>query len=281
MPVPVFILAGQSNVGFLSSGIESAFDEEYGVGNYELVRVFDGGAPLTREREDDLDWSDPDELREQLTVETADALLEDDDRVFGGMIWVQGEADSFFTNGANQYGDELDELIDGFRDDVAAILGESDVGIDQAPVTILELSENAPDAPDRAGWDAVINGQRAVAEDDPLVQTVDPDVVAQDAEVPVWEMFQDGLHYAEDFGNILAEELVQTLIEPQFDETDDEDIDTDEEPELPVIPVVDESPVEDDQDAEANADIDDDGGFGFEAILFLIPFFPLLAAIAG
>lgn len=280
MTTPVFVIAGQSNVGFLSSDLENAFDEEYGLGNYELIRVFDGGAPLTRERTDDEDWKSPDELREELTVETANALLEDDDRVFGGMIWIQGEADTFFSNGANQYGDELEELIDGFRDDVASILGDADVGLEQAPITILELSNNAPDATGRVGWDAVIDGQRDVAENDPCVQTLDPDTVAQDANVSASDMFQDGLHYSDEFGDILAEELVQTMAAPVPDVVTDESETTDD-PTVPLLPVVDTVQPEDELVAQADEGDGDDGGFGIEAILFLLPLVPLLTALGG
>lgn len=309
MSVPVFILAGQSNVGFLSDDIENALIAQYGAGNYELIRVFDAGAPLTRERDDRLDWSDPDELREELTFETVNALLEDDDRVFGGMIWVQGEADTFFAGGASEYGDELDALIDGFREDVEAALGETDVGMDEAQVTILELSNNAPAAPDRIGWDTVIEGQRDVAENDAFVQTLDPDTVAEDAGVAAGDMFEDSLHYAEDFGAILAEELVQTLVEPVEDITDGETGDdgtddptipdapvddetagdpvlpgdggTGDDPVLPVIPIDEGGLGDEDLDAEASEEEADDGGFGFEAILFLLPLVPLLAALGG
>ncbi|WP_299043372.1 sialate O-acetylesterase [uncultured Tateyamaria sp.] len=277
MTTPVFVLAGQSNVGFLSSEIEQAFDDEYGLGNYELIRVFDAGAPLTRERENQLDWSNPDELREDLTVETINALLADDDRVFGGMIWVQGEADTFFAGGADRYGETLDELIDGFRDDVSTAMGDIDVGMNTANVTILELSENAPDAPDRVGWDTVIAEQREVADADPTVQTLDPDTVAQDADVAASDMFRDGLHYEDDFGAILADELVQTLAFSPPEVGDDGD--GSPVPPFPTLPVTDEGPPLDDMQADGAEEDGDDGGFGFEAILFLLPLLPLLGMV--
>lgn len=285
MTVPVFILAGQSNVGFLSSEIETAFDQQYGLGNYELIRIFDAGAPLTLERENREDWKNPEELREELTFKTVSSLLEDDDRVFGGMIWIQGEADTYFSGGANRYADELDELIDGFREDVASVMGDAEIGLDQGPITILELSNNAPDAPDRVGWDAVIDGQRDVAANDPFVQTLDPDTIAQDANVVASDMFRDGLHYTDDFGMILAEELVQTMVSPRPDDevVDDEPIVGDPivvDPVVPILPVADGDTPEDEMVVEATEDDVDDGGFGFESILFLLPLVPLIAAFA-
>ena len=214
MAIPVFILAGQSNASGLSYEIETALEDRYGADNYELLSVFSPGAPLTREREDRPDWSDPTEMREELTTGMINALNEDPDHVIGGMIWIQGEADTYYTAGATRYGDELETLIDDLRDDVADAMGDRETGLDVAPVTILELSDNAPAASERAAWDRVISEQRDVAEADPLITTLDPDAVAEDADIPPAAMFEDDLHYQDGFQFLLADELVETMSPP-------------------------------------------------------------------
>jgi len=288
MNVPVFILAGQSNVGFLAAEIEDAFEDQYGVGNFELIRVFDSGAPLTRSREQQLDWETPGELRDALTAETINALLADDDRSFGGMIWIQGEADTYTTAGADRYETRLDELFDDFRSDVSAALGDDDLGFDTAPITILELSEQAPEAENRIGWDRVIEAQRDVAQDDTLVQTLDPDVVALDANLSVGSLFRDGLHYTDDFGVLIAEELVQSLSDPvpaedliEEEPEDEGGADLVEDPDLPVLPVVEPVLLDEDGSEDAQPEPIDDGGGGMDGILFVLPLLGVLAAFGA
>jgi hypothetical protein len=293
MPTPIFILAGQSNVALLSDEIEASLEAELGVGNFELLRVFASGAPLTRERPDQPDWSNPEELRTELTVETVNALLADDDRTFGGLIWVQGEADTYFPNGANQYAEDLEGVLNDFRDGVADVFGEEDVGLGSAPITILELSENAPAASEREGWATVIDEQRNVAEDDALVQTLDPDAVAEDANIAEVEMFADGLHYSDEFSSLLADELVQTMVSPSDDDvkTDDnadEDLIVDEieeeqpvevidpEPPIPFVDIV--EPIED-EDEDLNSFSNFDDSSGIEAIFWALPILGLIAGL--
>lgn len=213
---PVFILAGQSNAANLSSEVEQSLNARYGQGNYDLLRIHDSGAPLTRERADRLDWSNPTEMRQDLTDLAVGALSEADDRIFGGVLWVQGEADTYFNSGASRYSETLQALVDDFRSDVSAALGPRDTGVDAAPFTILELSENAPAAPGRAAWNQVIGAQRDVAISDPSVTTLDPDLVAQNSAITAASMFRDNLHYSDSFGARLAEALVQTLNPASF-----------------------------------------------------------------
>ncbi len=275
MTVPVFILAGQSNAALLSSNIEAALNAEYGAGNFELVKVYNAGAPLTRERADLPDWSNPDELREDLTEETVNALLEGDDHVFGGMIWVQGEADTYYEYGASRYADTLEGLFDDLRDDVSNVFGNKDVGIDDAPITILELSEHAPDAASRAGWDTVIDAQREVAEHDPQVQTLNPDTLAEDANIPADDMFDDGLHYSDEVGDLIAQSLVETLAEAS-DENDRADGDYP----VPVVDIVETDEIEAERGSDRD-DSDDDFAFdGMEWLLGLLPIFGVLTAFA-
>lgn len=212
MTIPVFILAGQSNAANLSSGVVDALDAQYGAGNYALIRNHNAGAPLTRERSDQLDWSDPSEMRLDLVTQTVETLSAIEDSYLGGVIWVQGEADTYFTGGASRYGATLEQLMTQFRTDVSAAFANRDVGTDDAPVAVLELSENAPQAELRVAWDTVIAQQRDAATGDNLMITLDPDTVAQNAGVSAAEMFRDGLHYSLSFRSTLGEALVESLL---------------------------------------------------------------------
>lgn len=287
MTIPVFILAGQSNASALSNEIETALDERYGAGSYELLIVSAAGAPLTREREDEPDWSDPTELREELTTGLIDLLNEDPDHVIGGIIWIHGEADTYYTGGAAGYGEDLEDLIDDLRSDVSDAMGDRETGLDVAPVTILELSENAPAAPDREAWDRVISEQREVAEADPLVTTLDPNTVAEDADVSEEAMFQDNLHYAGDFQYLLAVELVETMRPPisfgivgEDEPTEDPDSPVDDpvEPVVdPIIPVVD--PIEPDIDEDVDHSDEPDDGTGIGDLAWLFVLLPILGLL--
>jgi len=275
MTKPVFILAGQSNAARLSIEIEASLDAQYGAGNYELVRVFEPGAPLTRERDTQSDWSDPDELRDELTTATVDALLEDDDRVLTGVIWVQGEADTYYSSGAAEYADTLTDMFADFRNDVSDILDEPDAGVDDAVVTILELSDNAPAAAEREAWDMIVSAQQDVASDDPLIQTLNPDDVASEENVSPSDMFSDGLHYSDEFSSILADRLVET-----FDEPDDVDEPTvPDDPEAPDLPLMDISGSDPDETSDEE-DEDVDSG-GMEALMWLMGIAPIFGLLAG
>lgn len=293
MPIPVFILAGQSNAARLSNEIEASLEDEYGAGNFELVQVFDGGAPLTRERADQEDWSNPEELREELTVETVNALLEDDDRALAGVLWVQGEADTYAPGAAEQYSENLEEMLDGFRDDVSRVFGDVDVGMGNAPVTILELSDNAPEAPEREGWNMIIDQQRELAAQEPLIQTLDPDEIAQEANVEAPAMFSDGLHYSDDFSRILADELVQTLVaasedrgfedNEREDEPDDIDVVVNDRP-TKVVPSETDLPTVDIVDPfleEGEEEVEFEDVSGLESIFWLAGLIPLLSLLGG
>ncbi len=281
MSTPVFILAGQSNAGALIAEIEAALEDRYGTGNFELLTAVAPGAPLTWSRPNDPDWNDPTELRQDLTEGMIDALEEDPDRVIGGMIWVQGEADTYDGREHDEYGETLEGMIDDIRDDVSDAMGDRDTGLDVAPVTILELSDNAPEAPSREGWDTIIDEQRDVAEADPLVTTLDPDMIAEVENVDEAAMFKDGLHYDDDFQNLLAEELVETMLPPS--EFEDADSGTNPDtpavnPEEPIIPVYDPVVPESEDGEDGSADeFDDSGGVGDMAwMLAFLPFLGLM-----
>ncbi|MEL7100024.1 MAG: sialate O-acetylesterase [Pseudomonadota bacterium] len=297
MAKPVFILAGQSNVGTLSNEIEDALDERYGEGNYQLVKVFSPGAPITRARPDKPDWYNEDELQAELSDKTLEALTSDPNSVVGGVLWIQGEADTFRDSAAQKWGEKFEALIDDFRDDVAAVMGPRDIGLSNAPVSILELSENAPDADGREGWDTIIDEQRGYAAEHSSVYTVDPDKIANFAGVGQADMFKDGLHYAPEFSEELAEELVATLppasefdleesagngagapVDLPIDDPIDDQVDAPtDEPDTPLgLPVVD--PVDIPDEIEEESVEADDGGFDFDGAIIGLLLLPLLAA---
>lgn len=214
MAIPVFVLAGQSNAANLSSEIRASLADLYGVGGFELVRVHSAGSPLTRQRDEQTDWNHPTELRQELLSATNAALDGGVDRSFGGLIWVQGEADTFSSHGAQRYGQAFENFISEFFDGLSANGDLAALGQGPGPVAILELSNHAPEAGLRAGWDLVIQEQREVATRDPFIRTIDPDSVAVDAGFAPTAMFRDALHYSSEVSQTLADALVHALSMP-------------------------------------------------------------------
>lgn len=212
----VVVLAGQSNARKLSDQVEQALNAQYGAGNFVLVHAHSAGAPLMRARDDKSDWVSDTELRAQLADDTIAALTANPDAEFAGMIWMQGEGDTYATSDAAGYGAAFQTLYEDFTTRVETAMGSRDVGLDHAQVVISELSEQAPDAARRHNWDEVIRAHKYLAEDLDMVASVDPDAVAALHGITGSAMFEDGLHYSALFAQDLASALVNRLAQEQF-----------------------------------------------------------------
>lgn len=214
----IIILAGQSNVSRVSDAVLAALDAQYGRGNYVLVQVSSGGSPLTRVRDSKDDWLTNGELPARLSEAVIDALRSDPGSHVAGILWLQGEADSTGSSDPSRYAVEFNALFDGLRRDVARALG-SDAGLDRAPIVISELSDNAPEAPNRSNWGAITAAQERLAANSDLILTVDPDDVAAANRVSSGSMFADGLHYAASFAPLLASALVSAMARASGDDS--------------------------------------------------------------
>ncbi|MFY0596321.1 MAG: hypothetical protein JXQ85_07820 [Cognatishimia sp.] len=207
----IIVLAGQSNASRLSSEIETALNERYGAGNYELVRAYAGGAPLTRSRNDNLDWDTPTELPALMTQRTIDALHENPNSRFGGVIWLQGEADTYEFSRVEDYAQDFFDLHQGLKQALIDEFGPNAIGAENAPVIISNLSDNAPTASTRLNWQPMQDVLRQLSNEHDWVATLDPDDVASEFLVAPNEQFSDGLHYSDSFSTTWAEALVEEL----------------------------------------------------------------------
>jgi Ca2+-binding RTX toxin-like protein len=114
--IPIFVLAGQSNVSF--GGIDNRLYELVSsVGsNFDIVKVAVGGTSLFAR--DGMDW---DPASGELYTQLIDAVKITEDKVKKAgfepvvyTLWVQGEADT----GNRNYGDQLKKFINQYRNDI-------------------------------------------------------------------------------------------------------------------------------------------------------------------
>ena len=208
MATPIVVLAGQSNAARLSDHIEHALNATYGPGEYILVRSYAAGAPLTRAKDGKQDWNDADELQQQMTQSTVDALKSHPESYVASVVWVQGEADTYALGAADTYGQAFSSLLSDYRQTVAQTMGTGTTGVEDAVAVISMLSSDAPAASTRPNWNLIQTQQKDLAASDPNIKIVNPDVLANALSVPQTEMFWDDLHYSENFARSLAEDLV-------------------------------------------------------------------------
>ncbi|OWU84625.1 hypothetical protein ATO6_13290 [Oceanicola sp. 22II-s10i] len=209
MPVPIILLAGQSNAGRVSDEIDAALAARYGGGEYVLVDVHASGAPLTRPRDGKDDWFTPSELPDDLTEAAVTALRDTPDGKIAGMIWVQGEGDTHGAGVPDDYAARVRALWSGLSEAVGTAIGPG-TGIDEAPFIVSRLSAAAPQADSRVNWAAIMAAQQDLGTA-PGFLTVDPDAIAARDGMGTAQMFSDPLHYSDDFSDSLAQELVAAL----------------------------------------------------------------------
>ncbi len=214
MGIPIFILAGQSNAVAIENEMRANLDQLYGLGNYRLVSVSAGGAPLTYARALQ-DWFNPNELRADLITQTVRMLDANPTGEVAGIIWLQGEADTTAGARAELYQTRLTEFIAGFRSSVEDATGSRQTGIDTANFVISALSAQAPMAVNRIDWTTVLDAQTAIANGLDHLRLVDPDTLLQAAATSrMTGVFKDDLHYTDSFAAQLANALIDAAISP-------------------------------------------------------------------
>ncbi len=211
MSVPVFVLAGQSNAGVLHDSVVAALDARFGSGGYALATSFAGGAPLVFKRPG-LDWHASSEMPTQLADATAQVLENTEGGFLAGMIWVQGEADTYPIADAQTYSDDFLNLVVTVSDLLTDRVG-ADHGFDDMAIVLSELANTAPAAAARAHWDTIISQQDILADLD-AITSVDPDALMAALGLTPDAAFRDHLHYSAGFEDDLARALVDALPPP-------------------------------------------------------------------
>ncbi|MEL7464998.1 MAG: sialate O-acetylesterase [Pseudomonadota bacterium] len=192
---PFYIVAGQSNVWSFRESYPALLENAHGAGNFGLIEVFANGAPLLIDLDHQRNWRDPDDLRADLISNTISKLHNEPDGYIAGVLWIQGEADTYAFSRADRYAEEVKKLFDELTTALTDEFGAGITGIEEAPIIVSELSERAPDAPKRANWDTIIEQQKSLNELDDRFVTLDPDDVAGALGRSASDMFRDGLHY--------------------------------------------------------------------------------------
>jgi Ca2+-binding RTX toxin-like protein len=215
-PIPVYVLAGQSNGvnAALSLSVMQAVADRGGM----IIQHTVSGTPLDpRLDRGQGDWS-PGSPGEHFDATTAmiDAMIDPRSPThipgayLAGVIWLQGEADTWAIGPARDYEGNLAEL------DAALTARYGDHRF-----VVSGLSDHAVAASDvRAEkWQIVQQAQRDFAAASDTAILVDPDVVAARASVGAEAMFRaDGLHYSETgFAAVLGRALVNAIPMPSQD----------------------------------------------------------------
>ncbi len=197
--IPIIVLAGQSNANSIGIG-QSVFAEaaaEHGLYIHAAVN----GTPISPLLDHgDGDWSasgvpGSGELLTSLMDQIAAMLDPNSPSYVPGaylekVVWVQGEADAWLARAAASYETELKALHAA----MTARFGAHDLVISALSDTA--ITGTATTDAHRANWAVIQAAQIDLAAQDPTVQLVDPDTVAQKGGFGLWQMLNaDHLHY--------------------------------------------------------------------------------------
>ncbi len=211
MPNSVYVLAGQSNANVLRDDFSQALSGLIPFNRYVYRTAADPGAPLTWARgQDKQDWRTDSELPMALLGQVIEALEANPEARLGGIVWVQGEADTLQIARSENYARDLCDLFDWIKESLADHFDGRDIGLENFELVISGLSRHAPDALGRENWDEIRAQQYMAAQQD-HIRWVDPDVVAELNGYDPRAMFRDGLHYSDAFAEILAQSLANTI----------------------------------------------------------------------
>ncbi|MFC7702799.1 calcium-binding protein [Plastorhodobacter daqingensis] len=205
----IFVIAGQSNANLLSSATAAALRASHP--DCIVLTVAAPGAPLTFGRAAE-DWFSARELPQELAGAIIAALTDNPQMTFGGIAWVQGEADTLAVARSAEYARRAADLFSAIESQVRGAFPGRAVWPDDTKHILLGLSENAPAMAERDAWRTIIAQQEALAASRPDIALLRPDLIAQWAGVGSTSMFKDALHYAPGIAGILADVLAQALV---------------------------------------------------------------------
>ena len=211
MATPIYLVAGQSNAFSLNGGnggisVCGQYAALTGSRDVLVASVTSNGAPLTWGRADP-DWFNPGELASQL-VATIRGQLAKPDTYLAGVLWIQGEGDTWGFARSTEYAARVKALVDLLETSLAPFGDRTaDFRLSQ-----LSLSADCPASSTKANWMTVRNQQLSLI--DARVDVINVDAVTSQSAYHGKDMFQaDGLHYtAGANGHILSAMLDGTSI---------------------------------------------------------------------
>ena len=214
MSTPIVVLAGQSNAA--RAGTRIGVGEVAALNGALYVPFAVSGTPLAEEIDGGQgDWSASGAPGAGEHLLRLYSILDNyfdpaspnyiPDAYLAGVVWIQGEADGFYTDAIDQYVGNLVEL----RDAMVARYGNHDWVIS----ALSEIAWDTRDAPTRVydNYMQLRANQLSMASIDGF-SVVDPDDVARALGISSADMFDpDRVHYPEDFGRLLGHALGEKL----------------------------------------------------------------------
>lgn len=205
----IYIIAGQSNATAMTASLRGQLQaRDPGA---IVIAVSSAGAPLTWGRSGE-DWFQPGEMQTRVVSEAARVIQANPGAVLQGMIWVQGEADTYDFARAPSYASQFQSLLAGIDAGLlAALPGVARSALD-FEVVISTLSTEAPAAQGRTFWETIIDQQHRLDAGSDRISAVDPDAVARAGGFSASGMFRDSLHYSDGFMGRLASALADRVV---------------------------------------------------------------------
>jgi len=214
--VPIIVLAGQSNANSVGIG-QAVFNEVTAEGGLYVHVAVNGTSIAPILDTGGGDWSasgaaGSGELLNSLMAQIKAMTDPNSPTYVPGaylkkVVWVQGEADTWYTGAANGYQTALKAI----HAKMTAAFGVHDLVIS----ALSDASINAKATTDnhRANWATIQRAQIALAAADPTIYLVDPDLVAAKGGYSLREMLvSDYLHYnsTSGYAGVLGRILAQT-----------------------------------------------------------------------
>ena len=204
----VYIIAGQSNAVAAAARIraELAARDPGAI----VLSFSSAGAPLTWGRAG-TDWFQSGDLRDSLTSSVISTLRANPDAALRSLIWLQGEADTYGFARADTYAAQFQSLLARMDGAFQAALPGRQTAFD---VLSVQLSAQAPAAPERQNWSTILSEQRKLDAGSDRILSVDPDAIARAAGLSPAAMFKDPLHYSAPMIDRLAVSLADLAVRP-------------------------------------------------------------------
>lgn len=204
----VYLIAGQSNAVAAAARIRAELVARDP--NAIVISVSSAGAPLTWGRAG-TDWFQSGDLRDSLAASVISTLRANPDAALRSLIWLQGEADTYGFARAETYATQFQSLLSRLDGAFQAALPGRQTGFD---VVSVQLSAQAPAAPERSNWSTILSEQRKLDAGSDRILSVDPDAIARAAGLSPAAMFKDPLHYSAPMIDRLAISLAELATRP-------------------------------------------------------------------
>jgi hypothetical protein len=203
MPKPLYVVAGQSNAGWIAKyGAVESYIQDNNL-NATVINSYQPGKSIapSQDRPDfyPFESNDPNvgELMDQMILDIQNTLANDPDTYLAGVLWVQGEADR-----REGIADDYEQNLQGVYDQLTLNFGGG------FNFSVSQLSENMPahSSPHRKEFtDIIQNAQQAFTDKNDMAVLIDPDDVFASHDKSIDEVRKDVVHYNKDGATYIAD----------------------------------------------------------------------------